>query len=87
MFKIVNGHAPSYLIDLVCKRHPTRNLRSNSSDLLVVPRTFSKFGNRRFSVTGPLLWNALPLHIKNVDSAFHFKKLLKTYFFTVAFSA
>jgi len=33
----------------------------------------------------PLLWNALPQHVKDTENVLHFKKLLKTYFFTQAF--
>ena len=51
-----------------------------------MPRTFSAFGDRCFSVCGPRLWNALPPHIKDAKSTNQFKVLLKTYFFKQAYS-
>ena len=85
-FKVVNGHSPSYLSDLICKHVPTRALRSSDANLLVVPRTFSKFGDRKFSVCAPYLWNILPEHIKDAESVSQFKRLLKTHFFTKAYA-
>ena len=37
----------------------------------------TKFGNRTFSYTGPKLWNALPLDIREEDNIDNFKKKLK----------
>ena len=82
VFKILNGQSPSYLVDLISGRVPTRALRSRDTNLLAVPCSSSKFGDRRFSVSGPRLWNDLPTYIKNAESLTQFKTLLKTYFFT-----
>ena len=40
------------------------------------------FGDRAFSVYGPKLWNALPLHMRLELSTYKFKKSLKTFLFT-----
>ena len=85
MYKVVNGSSPSYLANLVSKHVPSRYLRSSDANLFVVPRTFSKFGDRRFSVCGPLLWNNLPTDIKCAETLDQFKSLLKTFFYTEAF--
>ena len=85
MYKVVNGSSPSYLANLVSKHVPSRYLRSSDANLFVVPRTFSKFGDRRFSVCGPLLWNNLPTDIKCAETLNQFKSLLKTFFYTEAF--
>ena len=59
--------------------------RSRDTNRLAIPRSFSKFGDRRFSVSGPRLWNDLSNYIKNAKSLTQFKTLLKTYFFTQVF--
>ena len=55
MYNVVNGSSPSYLADLVLQYVPSRCLHFNEANLFVVPRTFLQFGDRRFSVSGPLL--------------------------------
>ncbi|CAH3117191.1 unnamed protein product [Porites lobata] len=42
-------------------------------------------GNRAFSSAAPNLWNNLPLHIRLEDNFEHFKSLLKTHLFRLAF--
>ena len=85
VFKILNGQSPSYLVDLISSHVSTRALRSRDTNLLAVPRSSSKFRDRRFSVTGPRFWNDLPTYIKNAESLTQFKTLRKTYFFTQVF--
>ena len=62
------GQSPSYLVDLISRHVPTRALRSHDTNLLAVYRTSSKFGDRRFSVCGPRLWNNLSTYIKNAET-------------------
>ena len=76
---MVNNCFPSYLADLVSKHVPSRSLRSSEANLFVVPRTFSNFGDHKFSVYGPLLWNNLQTNIKFAKTLFQFKTLLKTF--------
>lgn len=86
-FKALNGLAPPYLAELLHPYIPSRSLRSADQLLLTVPRTRLKLrGERAFAVAAPKLWNALPLHIRQVSSLFHFKSLLKTHLFTLAFN-
>ena len=85
VFKILNDQLPLYLVDLISRHVPTQALRSRDANLLAVPRSFSKFGDRRFSVSGPRLWNDLPTFIKNAESLTQIKTLLKIYFFTQMF--
>ena len=80
VFKILNDQSPLYLVDLISRHVPTRALRSRDTNFLAVPRSSSKFGDRRFSVSGPRLWNDLPTYINNAESLTQFKTLLKTYF-------
>ena len=58
MYKTANdlyGPLPAYLTDLIFKHVPSRSLRFREADLFYVPRTFSKYGDRRFGLCGPLL--------------------------------
>ena len=68
MFNILNGQLPSYLVDLIFRHVPTRALRFSGTNLLAEPRSSLKFGDRRFSVSGPQLWNDLPTHIIMLNS-------------------
>ena len=54
---------------------------------LSVPRTKSvTFGQRSLAVTGPQLWNSLPIDIKMENSLDGFKRKIKTYLFQQAFN-
>jgi len=44
-----------------------------------LPRTRLSFGDRAFSVAGPLAWNSLPINVRSAQSIYSFRKLLKTY--------
>ena len=85
-YKALNSLAPPYLADLLHHHAPSRFLRSNSANLLQVPRTERRtWGDRAFSVAAPTLWNSLPSHIKVSPTLSSFKSALKTYLFTLAF--
>ena len=55
-------------------------LRSSGSSNYIRPRTRTKFGDRAFSVAGPVIWNSIPESIRAADNAHTFKRLLKTHF-------
>ena len=58
VFKALNGLASHYVSDLLNKRVSVRSLRSNSQELLNIPRSRTKaYGDRAFSVAGSRLWN------------------------------
>ena len=82
-YKCINDNSsPSYLRDLLVKYEPPRSLRSNSLELLNVPRfSLNNYGKRSFSVSGPLIWNRLPLNLKSSTTLSSFKSNLKTYLF------
>ena len=70
--------APSYLQELLKKYTPARNLRSSQKNLeCPVLGT----GERVCFFGGPLLWNAVPLNLKEAKSVNNFKSLLKTFLF------
>lgn len=86
-YKVLRGLAPSYLEELVIPYQPNRPLRSQNAGLLVVPRVFrSRLGGRAFSYQAPLLWNQLPVQVREADSIATFKNRLKTYLFEKAYS-
>ena len=47
-----------------------------------VPLTYTKFGERAFSVAGPSVWNSLPADIRHITDISKFKRHLKTYLLT-----
>jgi len=73
--------APAYVSDLInVRNHKRYSLCSlNSGTLLLHPAGKMKrsFGDRRFSVSAPTLWNALPACLRNISSIFIFKSRLK----------
>ena len=81
-FQCLHNVAPSYLQELLKKYTPVRSLRSSQKNLLECPVLGTRFyGERAFSFGGPLLWNAVPLHLKEANSVNNFKSLLKTFLF------
>jgi len=46
-----------------------------------VPSTRTKFGDRAFSVAGPVVWSRLPAAVRETDSFYSFKHELKTHLF------
>jgi hypothetical protein len=86
--KVCVSQAPAYMSDMITASSsvPERTrLRSSSSRDYIVPRTIRKLDEGAFSVSGPLLWNALPNNIKPANTTDAFKRLLKTHLFRVAY--
>ena len=81
-YNSLHGTAPKYLSDLIKHYIPTRSLRSENQLKLVETRSKSRYGDRSFTIAAPVLWNHLPLKIKNAESVIEFKKQLKTFLFT-----
>ena len=81
-YKALNNTAPVYVCNLLSRHQPGRRLRSTDQCLLSVPRTRTKtYGSRSFKQVAPVLWNALPLDIKTIDSVFNFKRAIKQHLF------
>lgn len=86
-YKALSDQAPSYLTDLIAPYYPNRPLRSLNAGLLVVPRVFKcRLGERAFSYQAPLLWNQLPLWVREADTLHTFKVRLKTFLFNKTYS-
>ena len=75
---------PTYLSDLLQPMIPSRSLRSSKHAHLQYtpgPRTYTRYGDRAFSVAAPKLWNNLPINIRNATSIECFKSSLKRFLF------
>ena len=81
-YKALHEQSHDYIRDMLKVYNPSRTLRSQDSLSLDVPNARTvMFGNRSFAHAAPILWNALPIHIKSATSLVTFKSLLKTHFF------
>lgn len=84
VYKSLHGMAPTYLTELclsVGNNDARARLRSASHGDLTVARTETNFGCRAFAVTGPTVWNSLPVSIREAGSLSTFKSSLKTFLF------
>ena len=88
-FKVLQGSAPKYLIDLISVLPPSRNdlRRNNKGILLSTPKRFTKvtMGDRSFMAAAPRLWNSLPVSIRSACTKSGFREKLKTFLFSKAF--
>jgi len=88
MFTIHTRQCPDYLSSSVqaCSSDLARiRLRSATTINYSVPRTRTKFGERAFSVAGPVVWNSIPAAVREADTVSWFKRKLKTHFFSMCF--
>jgi hypothetical protein len=86
-FKALHGMAPPYLTELIIPYKPQRILRSTNQNLLSVPKTKLKYyGDRSFSKCAPVLWNNLPLELRQATELSQFKSMLKTHLFKTAYN-
>ena len=72
-FRALNGLAPIYIVDMLHRHRPARVLQSANNNVLQVPSTSSRYGDRAFDVSAPCLWNALPCELKIATSLIYFK--------------
>ena len=74
-----------YLSDLIAIL-PSSNydLRRNSNGILLARstlRTKKTMGDCAFEIAAPILWNSLPLSVRQAGTIDNFKRLLKSYLF------
>jgi hypothetical protein len=88
VFKAFHGLAPLYIEELLHFKPVTeRSMRSNNQRYLVVPRVRTvTYGDRNFRVFAPVLWNNLPIAIRNCEELNEFKKHLKTHLFSLSYN-
>ena len=63
--------------------HQSVALRSFGSSNYTIPRTRTMFGDRAFSVAGPVIWNSISESIRAADNVNTLKCLLKMHFFNL----
>ena len=84
-FRCLNGTAPSYLADSICRVADVegrRHLRSSATATLIVPPVRrSTLGDWSFSVAAPRAWNSLPSAVRAASSLTTFRRELKTFLF------
>ena len=83
VFKALHDLAPGYIKDMLTVKHNTRHsLRSNGSNVLVVPKSGSvRYGDRNLKNIAPKLWNELPSNLRDCDNINCFKTMLKSHLF------
>src|SRR6218665_845773 len=66
VYKCRHGSAPSYLADMISSvGNGSQRLRSATHGNLAIPRARTvRMGPRSFAVSGPTLWNSLPVELK-----------------------
>ena len=85
-FKALHKIAPAYIQELVSVYQPRRSLRSENSFTLTVPKIRSAtYGMRCFDKCAGMLWNDLPMNLKNSSSVAIFKQRLKTFLYQQVF--
>ena len=80
---------PDYLRELcrsVSEDDARSSLRSAEHGDLIVPRAATKFGDKAFAISGPLMWNSLTTTVRNSSILSNFKSALKSILFTWLFS-
>ena len=84
VYKALNDLSPIYLTDCITTHVPSREgLRSTrDTTRLVIPRNNKAIGDGSFSISGPKLWNELPLVIRTAPTINAFKRSLKTHLFS-----
>jgi len=79
---------PAYMNSLISNRVTASrmSLRSSTRSLMAVPRTYTVYASRSFSVCAPVVWNSLPPEIQLCSCLKPFKSKLKTFLFRRAFN-
>ena len=83
-YKALNGIAPSSLSNLIKLRKPKTKCLRRDADKTFLDKNYSRYCSSKgaFSVSAPLLWNALPISLRESSSVSSFKSSLKTHLST-----
>ena len=81
-YKLLHSGNPPYLSSLLRPYTPARVLRSSDLHLLHQPSVSSVIGSRAFEVAAPVIWNKIPLEIRQSSTLYTFRRHLKTHLFT-----
>ena len=75
MYKIAKNMIPTYVCDLFQRRSDSimnTTLKSVSDENFVTPRPNLSIFKESLSYSGPVIWNSIPLEIKNFSSLNYF---------------
>lgn len=78
VYKALHSQYPGWLFSLTT-RNLVRSRPTRQDNELVINKTSTDIGKNCFSIMGPILWNSLPIQLRNVNSLSSFKKNLKRY--------
>ena len=78
MYKVSNSLTPSYISDMFSRRTASPNglvLRSSTTSNYIPPKPNKEIFKRSMSYSGPLIWNSLPVEIRQAESisSFHLR--------------
>ena len=76
MYKVLSDKYPNWLFTFPAV-HQVNKRVTRQQDLLHVPKTHTDYGQNSIFVSGPRVWNALPLCIKKSRNLSRFKRSLK----------
>ena len=85
VFRCIQNTAPSYLSELIALRKSSYHTRSSQHITLEYATPSNTYAARSFSINGPMLFNSLPHHIRDIHTLSAFKSSLKTFLFTASF--
>jgi len=80
-YKALSSGQPAYLRELISPYTPSRQLRSSDQSLLTIPRTNLTISQCAFSCSSPVIWNSIPLSVRNAPTISTFKRRLKSFHF------
>ena len=83
VFKVLNNISPSYLADLLFIFVPKRQGLRSSTDYALVETSYCE---KSLAYAMCKEWNTLPFLLRSKSNLEDFKRDLKTYYFTIAFS-
>ena len=73
-YRALSTQQPSYLASLLHLSNIPRQLRSSTSQQLILPKTKLNLGKHAFSVAAPRVWNELPITLKTSETIAIFRK-------------
>ena len=79
-------HGTKLLEDSKQSYMPSRSLRSETGNLLIMPKACRKLGCHTFAYAVPKLWNELPVNIRTTTSLVSFRSSLNTHLFKLAYA-
>ena len=82
MYKTLNRLTPAYLTSKFIDRNDTTSYSlRNSENKLAVPQPHTEYFKRSFSYSGAVLWNKLPLNMRQASSLTSFKSQIRCHTF------